>query len=119
MSKRIDIEQQLRDAISQSGRSLNQLGQAAGVDSGRLSRFMRGERGLTSQAVTQLCQALGLKLCPDEAAPQAEPLEPPPKAKASTPPQPPPAKGKATGQSAPARSKGKPGKGRGKKGKES
>jgi transcriptional regulator with XRE-family HTH domain len=68
MSKAIDLEAQLRDAIGASGQSLNQLGQAAGVDSGRLSRFMRGERGLTLEAAGRLCRVLSLHL-----APMAEP----------------------------------------------
>jgi hypothetical protein len=53
---------------------LNQLGQAANVDAGRLSRFMRGERGLTLDAVNRLCWVLGLKFCPaEEDAGQGEP----------------------------------------------
>lgn len=74
MSKQTDLSKQLRDAIQASGQSLNQLGHAAEVDAGRLSRFMRGERSLTLEAVSRLCQALGLKFCPaEEDAGQAEP----------------------------------------------
>jgi transcriptional regulator with XRE-family HTH domain len=66
MSKPTDIQQQLRDAIQASGQSLNQLAQASGVDSGRLSRFMRGQRDLTLEGVSRLCQVLGLKFCPSD-----------------------------------------------------
>jgi transcriptional regulator with XRE-family HTH domain len=58
-----DLADQLRAAIRASGLSLNQLGQTTGVDSGRLSRFMRGERDLTLGASTSLCRLLGLELC--------------------------------------------------------
>jgi len=74
MSKQADLSKQLRDAIQASGQSLNQLGHAAEVDAGRLSRFMRGERTLTLDAVSRLCQVLGLKFCPaEEDAGQVEP----------------------------------------------
>lgn len=58
-----EIESQLREAISSSGQSLNQLGQAAGVNDAQLSRFMRGERTLTLETVGRLCQVLGLQFC--------------------------------------------------------
>jgi transcriptional regulator with XRE-family HTH domain len=57
-----DVQEQLRQAITSSGQSLNAVASAAGLDSGRLSRFMRGERDLTFAAVARLCQTLGLKL---------------------------------------------------------
>jgi transcriptional regulator with XRE-family HTH domain len=57
-----DVEQQLREAISDCGLSLNQLSQAAGVDRGMLSRFLRHERTLTLAVVAKVCKALGLSL---------------------------------------------------------
>ncbi len=57
-----DITEQLRQTIRDSGRTLNNLGRQAGIDSGRLSRFMRGERDLTGAAMAKLCAALGLRL---------------------------------------------------------
>jgi transcriptional regulator with XRE-family HTH domain len=72
MGERADIQEQLRGAIKTSGQSLNQLGQAAGVDSGRLSRFMRGERDLTLEPVGRMCQILGLEFCQTKAPPPAK-----------------------------------------------
>lgn len=66
-----EIEQQLREAISSSGQSLNQLGQAAGVSDAQLSRFMRGERTLTLETVGRLCQVLGLHFCRKGTSPAA------------------------------------------------
>lgn len=54
----------LRQAITDSGRSLHELAAASGVDDGRLSRFVRGERGLTTAAIDSLCDCLGLTLKP-------------------------------------------------------
>jgi transcriptional regulator with XRE-family HTH domain len=67
-----DIRRQLRDAIADSGRSLNQLSRDAGVSDSQLSRFMRGERTLTLETAAALCRALGLHLAPVAGA------EPPP-----------------------------------------
>jgi transcriptional regulator with XRE-family HTH domain len=77
------IERQLREAIAASGQSYRQLAAASAVDNGRLSRFMRGERGLTVEAVGRLCQALGLQLAPISHAEQVKPAanEPAKKAK--------------------------------------
>jgi transcriptional regulator with XRE-family HTH domain len=64
------VVEQLREAIRQSGRSLNQLSQLSGIDSGRLSRFMRGERDITISAVEKICRALGLHLASEPAKPK-------------------------------------------------
>ena len=64
-----DIEQQLRDAITASGRSLNQLSQESGVNDSQLSRFLRGQRSLTMATAALLCKVLGLQLCPVEVKP--------------------------------------------------
>lgn len=55
---------QLRSAIERSGLSLNDIAKASGIDSGRLSRFMRGERDLTLSAADRICDALHLVLGP-------------------------------------------------------
>ena len=66
----------LKEAIQASGLSLNQLGQRAGIDHSRLSRFVRGERDLTLDTVDKLCQVLGLRLTADPAASQLAPAGP-------------------------------------------
>jgi transcriptional regulator with XRE-family HTH domain len=61
MSKaKLSLPDYLREAIRASGMSLTRLGRLSHVDSGRLSRFMRGERDLTLEATNQICEALGL-----------------------------------------------------------
>jgi transcriptional regulator with XRE-family HTH domain len=56
----------LKEIIRSSGQSLNKLSEVSGVDKGRISRFLRGERALTSDAIDKLCRALRLKLVKDE-----------------------------------------------------
>lgn len=56
------ISDQLRKVIEESGISLNKLGKETGIDHSRLSRFMRGERGLTTHALDRLSEALGFRL---------------------------------------------------------
>jgi transcriptional regulator with XRE-family HTH domain len=59
------LADQLRQAIRETGQSLTQLGKAAGLDSGRLSRFLRGEGDLSLTAAARLCQVLHLHLVRD------------------------------------------------------
>jgi transcriptional regulator with XRE-family HTH domain len=59
------VVDQLRDAIRNSGQSLSELSKTSGVDPGRLSRFMRGERTLTLPAVEAICRTLRLRLTPE------------------------------------------------------
>ena len=56
------VSEQLRQAIRDSGLSLYGLGRQSGVNDGALSRFMRGERDLTTRSVDRLCKSLGLEL---------------------------------------------------------
>lgn len=53
---------QLREAIQNDSRSLNGLARVAKLSPIQLSRFVRGERGLTTPAVDALCEVLGLEL---------------------------------------------------------
>lgn len=53
---------QLKAAIRASGQNLQDLGQASGVGKDILSRFMRGERGLTLVTAEKLVRALGYDL---------------------------------------------------------
>ena len=54
---------QLRQAIRDSGLSLNEIGRRAGVSEGQLSRFLRGDRTLTLPAAAKVCLYFGLELC--------------------------------------------------------
>jgi transcriptional regulator with XRE-family HTH domain len=56
------VVEQLRAMIRASGQSLNQLSKSCGVGRDRLSRFVRGERGISLEAADRVCQALGLRL---------------------------------------------------------
>jgi transcriptional regulator with XRE-family HTH domain len=68
------LAEALRRAIEASGLSQNQIGLKAGMEPSRISRFMRGERGLTVEAVERIGEALGLRLTFNEAAaPEPEP----------------------------------------------
>lgn len=58
------ISEELRQTILDSGESLAQIGIASGVDHGLLSRFMRGERAITTRTLDRLCEHLGLHLEP-------------------------------------------------------
>jgi len=60
MSK--EIERQLREAIIKSKISLYELMQKSGVDSGTLSRFVKGERTLTLPVASKIARVLNLEL---------------------------------------------------------
>lgn len=60
----MDIAEQLRDALSQSGRTAYAVGKSAGVDAGQISRFISGERDLTLTTAAKLAAVLGLELRP-------------------------------------------------------
>lgn len=55
---------ELRKAIERDGRTLRALARDSGVAPIQISRFMRGERGLTTPAIDALCDALRLELRP-------------------------------------------------------
>jgi plasmid maintenance system antidote protein VapI len=56
------LSEQLRQAIRDGGRTLGQLARATGVDTPRLSRFVRGQRRLTLPAVDAIARELGARL---------------------------------------------------------
>jgi transcriptional regulator with XRE-family HTH domain len=56
------VVEQLRAAIKSSGLTLTQLSVRAGVSLPPLTRFMKGERGITFTTAEKLCEALGLEL---------------------------------------------------------
>lgn len=64
MSKSVNIETQLRQAILDAQISRYALAKATGVSQGILSRFVAGERSLTLTTAAKLADALGLELRP-------------------------------------------------------
>src|SRR5262245_31532013 len=74
---------QIREAIRNSGRSLNELAKQCGVSQPQLSRFLLGQRTLTLPAAARVCEALGLRLVgpgePEPAATAPQPRAPEPK----------------------------------------
>lgn len=62
MGKPKTISETLRDAIQRHESTPAEIARATGVDKGRLSRFIRGQRSLTLPAVDALAQYLDLVL---------------------------------------------------------
>jgi transcriptional regulator with XRE-family HTH domain len=56
------IEKRIRQAISKSGLSLQQVGRLSGVTAGQISHFMNRHRSLTLRSAEKIVAALGLKL---------------------------------------------------------
>ena len=56
------ISRQLRAMIEARGLSAAELGRAAGVDGGVISRFLNGERDVRLETVDRLAEVLGLRL---------------------------------------------------------
>jgi hypothetical protein len=54
--------EQLRRAILHDGRSRYAISRESGIDEAVLSRFVRGERGLSSETIDVLMEFLGLGL---------------------------------------------------------
>jgi transcriptional regulator with XRE-family HTH domain len=68
-----DLIEQLRQAVRESGLSLNEIARRSGVDQGQLSRFMRGERTIEMPTAARMCAALGLRLTKNKLAEAEEP----------------------------------------------
>jgi hypothetical protein len=51
----------LHKALTQDGRSLNEIGRMTAVDPGVLSRFLRGERTITLLTADLIIRGLGLE----------------------------------------------------------
>lgn len=62
MRKYETVTETLQRMIHESGKTLTEIGKAVGVDHGRLSRFLSGDRSLTLPAVDRLAKYFGLKL---------------------------------------------------------
>ena len=60
--ERESLTNQLRRFLAESGRSLGEVSRATGLDTSALSRFVRGERGVSMQGLDALGDYLGLHL---------------------------------------------------------
>lgn len=58
----MNVIEQLRKAIEDSGESLYAIGNESGVDQSVMSRFMNDERGISLETASKLCSYLGLRL---------------------------------------------------------
>lgn len=56
------LTEQLKEAIEESNMSLGEISRKSGVGTDRLSRFVRGERGMNADAIEKVFHALGLKV---------------------------------------------------------
>lgn len=52
----------IRKAIKASGQSCYRIAKETGVATSQLSRFLNGERGLSVESLTVLCDYLGLEI---------------------------------------------------------
>ena len=60
--RRQTASEQLRQFIGERDESLAEIGRRTGVDHSMLSRFLRGERGLSTKSLDRLCKYLGVEL---------------------------------------------------------
>lgn len=58
----MNVEEQLRDALRNSGKPPKQIGEEAGVDFGAIYKFLAGKAELRSGTFAKLCQWAGLSL---------------------------------------------------------
>ena len=56
------LSDQLRRIIAESGLSRYELARRSGVEQSALSRFVNGQRGLTTESLDRLARTLGLEL---------------------------------------------------------
>jgi transcriptional regulator with XRE-family HTH domain len=60
--KRATISDQIRQVIESSGLSRYEICKQAGIDQAAMSRFMSGERGLSTSTLDKLADVLGLEI---------------------------------------------------------
>lgn len=63
--KKPKLSDQVRQAIKSCGESRYAIAKATGIDNSTLSRFMSGERGLTTTALDILAEYLELRIVMD------------------------------------------------------
>lgn len=58
----VHLSEQIRQAIDESGLTRYEIARQSGVDESALSKFYRGERGLSPKLLDALGQCLGLMI---------------------------------------------------------
>jgi len=58
------LEEQLREAIIDSGLSQSRLAELSGISQTQISRFIRNERTLTLESASKIAEVLELELKP-------------------------------------------------------
>jgi plasmid maintenance system antidote protein VapI len=58
----MNVTEALQAAIRDSGRTLQDIWTAGGPHKATLSRFLRGQRSLTTRVADQLCKTLGVEV---------------------------------------------------------
>lgn len=69
-AKTMPISDDLRNAITGSGKTITALSRECGVDHAALSRFVRKERGITIETADKLADYFHLRLTPEEEKPK-------------------------------------------------
>lgn len=67
MPTRLTVADTLHDTLTkalESGRTSYSIAKEAGIAQIAIDRYRRGERSLTLDSASKLCEALGLQLCP-------------------------------------------------------
>lgn len=59
---RATFSDEVRDAVDRDGRTPHGLATAAGISPAVISRFLAGQRGITSDTLDRLAEAMGLHL---------------------------------------------------------
>ena len=70
--KRASLTDQLREAIETSGKTRYAIAQETGVGQDTLCRFVKGERGVSMEAMDAIGECLGLRLVVDKPAKKDE-----------------------------------------------
>lgn len=64
MPRHLDLIEQLRRAIRESGESQLSISQATGIDRPNLSKFLSGQRSMSLETAAVVCEYLKLDLLP-------------------------------------------------------
>jgi transcriptional regulator with XRE-family HTH domain len=62
MKEEAKLTEQLRAAVRRSGKTLGELARATGIHVSALSRFVRGERGVSMEGLDALGECLRLRI---------------------------------------------------------